>query len=369
MRLLTADYLYPLHINPLKEGVLEISEKGEIVDIFEDRKSVPKEKLEVFEGVLCPGFVNTHCHLELSHLKGVAEKGKGLLNFIRAVEKRNSFDQEDVLEAIEIAEQQMINNGIVGVGDICNTIDTIYQKQKGNLHYYNFIEVFEVQDEKVKQIIAKAMTMRAQFRREGLKSTISPHAPYSVPPKLMKEISRSFDEKDELFSVHIQETIHENNLFKKKKGDFLPWLKGVDASPSIWEGRNKSTDILSELENKKTLLVHGTFSIKEDIRSNYYCTCPKANLYIENVLPDYSVFDAERLCVGTDSLASNDSLSILEELQVIKENTDFDLNTLLKIASKNGAEALEFKKLGTFEKGKVPGVNLISGLSEVEIIA
>ena len=369
MRLLTADYLYPLHIDPLKEGVLQISEKGEVIDVFEDRKSVPKEKLEVFEGVLCPGFVNTHCHLELSHLKGVAEKGKGFMDFIGSIQKRNSFSKENVLEAIEIAEQQMINNGIVGVGDVCNTIDTISQKKKGNLEYYNFIEVFGVQDENANQIIVKAMKLRGKFRRAGLQSTISPHAPYSVPPKLMEAIARSFDEKDELFSIHMQETIEENKLFEKKKGDFFSWLKRIKASPSIWEERKKPTDILRELENKKALLVHGTFAIKKDIRSNYYCTCPKANLYIENVLPDYSIFDVDRLCVGTDSLASNDSLSILGELQIIKKNSNFDLNTLLRIASKNGAEALGFKKLGTFERGKVPGVNLISGLSEVEIIA
>ena len=101
----------------------------------------------------------------------------------------------------------------------------------------------------------------------------------------------------------------------------------------------------------------------------YYCSCPKANLYIENQLPDYSIFDTNKLCVGTDSLASNNNLSILEELQIIQENSDFDINTLLKIASKNGAEALGFKTLGTFEKGKFPGVNLIYNFNQVTVLA
>ena len=80
------------------------------------------------------------------------------------------------------------------------------------------------------------------------------------------------------------------------------------------------------------------------------------------MLPDYSIFDVDKLCVGTDSLASNNSLSILEELLIIKENSNFDLNTLLKIACKNGAEALGFEQLGSFEKGKIPGVNLINNI-------
>ena len=85
-------------------------------------------------------------------------------------------------------------------------------------------------------------------------------------------------------------------------------------------------------------------------------------------MPNYSIFNPEKLCVGTDSLASNNSLSILEELKVIQENTDFDLNTLLKIACKNGAEALGLENLGTFEKGKIPGVNLIKLFKKVKKI-
>ena len=116
-------------------------------------------------------------------------------------------------------------------------------------------------------------------------------------------------------------------------------------------------------------MVHNTFVEKHDIKSSYYCTCPKSNLYIEKRVPNYSLFDSNKLCVGTDSLASNDSLSVLEELKIIRDNSNFDFNTLLKIASKNGAEALGFKDLGTFQKGKKPGVNLISGLNKVEVIA
>ena len=167
----------------------------------------------------------------------------------------------------------------------------------------------------------------------------------------------------------MQETKEENQLFENKKGAFFDWLNGMNATSSIWENRNKSTDILQELGNKKMLLVHNTFAKKEDIADNYYCTCPKANLYIENALPDYSIFDTDKLCVGTDSLASNDALSILEEIIVIQKNSNFDMNTLLKIACKNGAEALGFEQLGTFEKGKIPGINLIQYLDKIRVIA
>ena len=369
MRFLTADYLYPLYKNPIKEGVLQISDIGEVIAIFDNREDIANEKLELFDGVLCPGFINAHCHLELSHLSGQTDKGKGFLNFVEAIQQRNNFSKERIKEAIILAEQQMIKNGIVAVGDICNTSDTIFQKTKGNLNYYNFIEVFGVKNKLTDQIITDAKALRNNFRKAGQKATISPHAPYSVPPKLMREINISFDNKDSLFTIHMQETHHENQLFENKEGVLKTWLENKKASPEIWKNRQRAVDILQELEAEKVMLVHNTFTKKEDLTENYYCTCPNANLYIESTLPDYSIFDTDKLCLGTDSLASNKSLSILEELLVIKENSNFDLNTLLKIASKNGAEALGFSNLGTFEKGKTPGVNLIYGLKKVSVIA
>ena len=368
MRFLTADYLFPLHKAPIKEGVLQISDKGEVIALFENRDEITQHKLEVFDGIICPGFVNTHCHLELSHLLGITEKGKGFLDFVAKVQQRNNFTKEEIQIAIENAEQQMIANGIVGVGDICNTTDTLLQKRKGNLQYYNFIETFQVHNDKIDDAIQSSILLKNQFRKAKMRATISPHAPYSSPPKLMQKIAGLIDEKDEVLAIHMQETLAENELFEKKEGVFLNWLNSINASSKIWEKRNRSIDVIAELGHNKILLVHNTFSKKEDITDNYYCTCPKANWYIENSLPDYSIFNSEKLCVGTDSLASNNSLSILEELLVIQKNSNFDMNTLLKIACKNGAEALGFKKLGTFEKGKIPGINLIIGFKEVEVV-
>ncbi len=368
MRFLTADYLFPLYTTPIKEGVLQISNDGQVIEIFKNRSEVHQDKLEIFEGLLCPGFVNAHCHLELSHLKGNAEKGKGFLEFLNTIRQRDNYSDTAKKLGIERAEQEMINNGIVAVGDICNTSDTIEQKQKENLKYYNFIEIFGLDVNKLDVIFSQAIGLKNEYRGANQKASIVPHSPYSVPPALMKKINNAFDEEDELLTIHMQETQEENQLFEKKEGAFFTWLNVMEANVSIWGNRDKSVDILQELE-KKILLVHNTFAKKEDMTDHYYCTCPKANLYIENALPDYSIFDRDKLCVGTDSLASNDALSILEELQVIQKHSNFDMNTLLRIACKNGAEALGFEQLGTFEKGKIPGINLIQNLDKISIIA
>ena len=236
------------------------------------------------------------------------------------------------------------------------------------MQYYNFIETFSVYNNKLKEVINVADNLRKEFRDNSLQATIVPHSPYSVHPSLLRDILSRFDHEDKIISIHLQESFLENDLFEKKKGELLYWLKSIKSNADIWEKRNRAIDVVKEMNNRRKLLVHNTFSRKEDVlQEAYYCTCPKSNLYIENKLPDYSLFNPNMLCVGTDSLASNDSLSIIEEIYTIQENSNFDLNTLLKISSKNGAEALGFNKLGSFKKGKKPGVILIQNLEAMKI--
>ena len=122
--------------------------------------------------------------------------------------------------------------------------------------------------------------------------------------------------------------------------------------------------------DRNLILVHNTFTSASDIqwaeyysKQLYWCFCPNANLYIENKLPDYKLFlDAKvKIVIGTDSLASNAGLSILDELKTISKHCpQISFEELLTWATKNGAEALQFSDFGTFEKNKIPGVNLLS---------
>ena len=91
MRYLTADFLYPLNQKPIEKGVLQITKSGTIVNIYSDRRLVDKNKLEFFKGILCPGFVNAHCHLELSYLHQVIKQHTGLIGFLKVLKKIEIF--------------------------------------------------------------------------------------------------------------------------------------------------------------------------------------------------------------------------------------------------------------------------------------
>ena len=153
MKRFCADWIYPITSKPIKNGVVVTDDDGKILAI-EPYSAFHPSEVEDFEGVIVPGFINTHCHLELSHMKGLVPTGSTLIPFITdVVTKRGESSPEKIQEAIAVAEKEMIDNGIVAVGDISNTTDTFAQKAKNNLRYHTFLEVFDFLQEQNAQTI------------------------------------------------------------------------------------------------------------------------------------------------------------------------------------------------------------------------
>ncbi|MFN8261545.1 MAG: amidohydrolase family protein [Chitinophagales bacterium] len=379
VRKISAQKIYPVSSSPIENGVVIVDEKGKIVavDVLENHD---KTEIEFFDGVIVPGFINTHCHLELSHLNGVAQTGTGLIDFISQVIKNRNHSQEIIQEAIAREEKNMIDSGIVAVGDISNTTDTFAQKQQGNLHYYTFVEYFDLfQESNTGNILLQYdAVFNALTETSKNKKSKVPHAPYSVSRKLFAQLCRAESVEAQTISIHNQETPPENELFLSKTGDFISFYEriGFDIKdipklekPSIYYA-------LEYLQKEnRNLFVHNTLSSKEDIESAhqkldrekvFWATCPNANLYIENNLPNYRDFleTNAQVCIGTDSLTSNWQLSILEEMKtILKYQSYLDLETVLQWATLNGARALGFANvLGSIETGKTPGLVLIENM-------
>src|SRR5580693_1934215 len=108
--------------------VLICDEYGVIQDILPDSGS--GEGVQVLSGMLSPAFINCHCHLELSHLRGLIPEKTGLVDFVLRVVTQRNLDEAVIYNAIEKAEEEMHKNGIIAVGDICNNGYTFLQKQK-----------------------------------------------------------------------------------------------------------------------------------------------------------------------------------------------------------------------------------------------
>jgi aminodeoxyfutalosine deaminase len=378
MRKLTADRVYPVDTDPISEGVVITDDNGKILALGTRAEHPDATR---YEGVLIPGFVNTHCHLELSHMRGKVNTGTGLIPFITGVVTQRNAPAEVIGEAIAAGEQEMLDGGIVALGDISNTTDTFAVKARGRMRYATFVELFDfLQDGGAEKAFADWSAVYEQLTlAPGSTRAYVPHAPYSVSPTLFARIRAANGEHiNQTICIHNQETPPEMDLFRDKTGGFLAFYGGFGVSLEHFNATGQAS-IRYAMQHmdpaQRTLFVHNTLTSRADLEAaqawssrTYWATCPNANLYIENRLPDYAAFieRGARVTIGTDSLTSNWQLSILAEMQTIARYQSYvPFDTLLRWATFNGAEALGFDDtLGSLTPGKTPGVLQLEGLTE-----
>ena len=374
MRKITADVVFPVSTPPVEKGVVVVDDDGRILSLDARDRHDPAG-LEVHRGAIVPGFVNTHCHLELSHMKDVAPTGTGLLPFLQTVVNYRNVSDEQIRAAIDQADRQMYEAGIVAVGDISNKLDTAPCKDSSPIRYYTFVEMFDfLQNDWAERTFNQYKEVYdGQSTANGNRKSAVPHAPYTVSAELFRRINE-LNEAGQTVSIHNQETVHEDQFFLDKSGGFLAFYEAFQIPVDGFQpsGRTSIHYALQYMDPAcRTLFVHNTMTTTADIEAAqrwsdqvYWATCPNANLYIENRLPNYQFFldTNARMTIGTDSLTSNWGLSVLEEMKTIARYQSYvPFEMLLRWATLNGAEALGFAdELGSIEAGKKPGLNLLS---------
>ena len=376
-RLLTATRIHDGRSFLPEGSVLEVATDGTILGIHVEGHTGSTEHLE---GVLCPGFVNAHCHLELSHMRGVIPEGTGLIPFLQAVTRqRAGFTDEEKATARHEAYVGMLLSGVVAVGDIANTTDTLDLRAIGDMHIHSFVECIGFTESGAVARLAYTEELLGNFEAQLYENkmqrqSIVPHAPYSVSARLFQLISKH--QTGSIISIHNQESEAEDEYYRGKIGPVCDLLEGfgIDDSFFVPSGKSSLQSYLPLLsEDHPLILVHNTYSTAEDLAfaqeravPPFWCLCPGANMYIEGRLPDVPTIasSTQNICMGTDSLASNDQLNLFAELQLLKASFPMlDWEDLLRWASHNGAVALGMEDLvGSFSPGKKPGVVHISSL-------
>lgn len=366
-------------------SVLITDETGKVEAIVPEAEA--GDDVKQLEGILVPGLVNCHCHLELSHLKDVIPPHTGLIDFLCSVVTKRDFPRKVVDAEIIKAEKEMYDNGIVAVGDIGNTADTAEVKNKSKIRWQNFVEVLGFTDEKaeenIKHYTAVTKQLETQLQTSNLKhqTSLVPHAPYSISPKTFQLINKAT--ANQIISIHNQEHPAEDELYKTGGGEYLRFFKifGLDKSPFPVSGKSSIRSVLPYFNNWQTIfLVHNTFMPEEDIvfANEYaaanglklvYCICINANLYIENKVPpiDLLIKHNCHIVLGTDSYSSNWQLSIAKEIESVRKYFPYiPEETILQWATSNGAKALGWEdELGSFENDKKPELALINPSSGV----
>lgn len=348
--------------NLIKNAYVSVDNKG-IIQYVSGENEALTEKPDMFfyNGIICPGFVNAHSHLELSSRSKFDGKQRTMSSFIRNI-RDSRHNQQDV-NAIKLQDRLMFENGISVVGDISNSQDTLIIKKDSKIHYHTFVEIFSLDANNAHAIYENAREIRNRFAEAGLVANLTLHSLYSISKELYRLVR---DSEQSIISLHFLESLEEFELFSGHQNELFLLMKSIysEYSPLV-NSISQLNELINEFQHSKIISVHNVFVENKQLSPDklVYCICPKSNLFLHNQLPSQSFMRkiADEFTVGTDSMASNDKLCILAELKVLSKEYKFlELLQLLKASTINGAKALNCdSRFGSLEIGKQPGIILI----------
>ena len=379
IRRIAASYVYTLEsAEPLRNGFVEYDENdGTIIrtGVCEDPSSE-----EILQGALVPGFVNAHCHVELSHLHGKFYKGSGMAGFIDQINALRDWAGREVKqELVQKWMDKMWNDGVSAMADISNDDSSFDIKASHDMYTRTFLEVFGSEPEMCEGVMADVTALDALAQEKGIDAAPTPHSCYTMSPALLGASAAAGLAKGYI-SYHSQESQEEEDLLLTGTGAMYEnrVRNGMSTPPVTGESSLKYfIDRLSAVVpapyDQHILLVHNVCLQQDDIdaakkvmNNVYWAICPLSNIFIHNALPPVGLMrkNALDISIGTDSLSSNDDLSMIKEIACIHENfPEVPMNEIFTWASLNGARFLSKDDvLGTIAPGKKPGIVLVDGL-------
>jgi cytosine/adenosine deaminase-related metal-dependent hydrolase len=378
-RRVAASFVYTLDSDaPIRNGFVEYdAEDGRILAVGE---CGPDE--EVRQGAVVPGFVNSHCHIELSHLHGKFRKGTGMAGFIDQINALRDWAGADVKARLtQEWMDKMWKDGVSAMSDISNDDSSFKVKSSHKIYTRTFLEVFGSEPEMCEGVMSDVTKLKETADAEGIDAAPTPHSCYTMSPQLLSASAAAGLESGYL-SYHSQESQEEEDLLISGSGAMYENRKRSGMSTPPVTGESSLKYFIDRLAAAKPapydehiLLVHNVCLKQDDIdaakrvmNNVYWAVCPLSNIFIHNALPPIPLLRKNGLAitVGTDSLSSNDDLDMVKELVCIKQNfPEVPMNEILVWACLNGARFLSKEdSLGSIAPGKTPGIVFVSNVDE-----
>lgn len=378
IRRIAASYVYTLDAGTIKNGFVEYDDAdGTIISTGEC-----SEGDDIISGALVPGFVNAHCHVELSHLHGKFRKGTGMAGFIDQInELRDWAGRETKIELTRRWMDKMWNDGVSAMADISNDDSSFEVKKSHPLYTRTFLEVFGSEPEMCEGVMSDVMKLNETASAYGIDAAPTPHSCYTMSPQLLSA-SAAAGLKSGFLSYHSQESQEEEDLLMTGTGAMYENRKRSGMSTPPVTGESSLKYFLDRLAaacpapyDQNILLVHNVCLKQDDIdalkkvmKNPYFAICPLSNIFIHNALPPVELMRKNGLAiaVGTDSLSSNDDLDMVKELACLHEAfPEVPMSEMLEWACLNGARFLgKEDELGSFAPGKRPGIVLVKDIDQ-----
>lgn len=379
MNRIAAEYVFTLTgYEPIRNGFVEYDDNGTVTSVGECQD--PRKENIFVRGAVVPGFVNTHCHLELSYLWKSFRKGTGMAGFIDQINAmRDNKSLEEKLNDIHHWMTLMWNRGVSAMADISNCSDTFAIKKASPMYTRTFLEVFGTEPRDCDSVMAAVRNLKAQAEEYGLDASPTPHSCYTMSPELVTAASAE-GLKSGFLSYHSEETDEEEDMIRFGRGAMWENRKAAGMSVPPVAGKSSLLYFIDRLEkahpapfDEHILLVHevcmdqeGIDAVKKVMNHPFVALCPQSNIFIHNSLPPVPLMrrNGLKITVGTDSLSSNDDLDIVRELYCLQNAfPEVGLNELLTWACLNGAEFLSKEnEYGRIAVGMKPGLVAVENL-------
>jgi cytosine/adenosine deaminase-related metal-dependent hydrolase len=301
-----------------------------------------------------PCLVNAHLHLELSALKNCLPFDKGFKTWVKTLlEKREALGQDELMEKAWAAARELAHSGTLWVGDISTLgIGPEIIEDSG----LNGISFHEFLGSRISSFVTR--------KKGAVTQSLAGHAPHTTAPGLLRALKKQCSSDRLPFSIHVAESTDESSFIGTAKGEWADFLvsRGIDWS-SWGVGSKTPVSYIADmgLLDSLTIAVHLLNVDDADldilVRSDAkICVCPRSNLNLHSRLPDIERMMQKGLepALGTDSLASCDSLDIFDEMAFVAEHyPGIDPVTIFAMGTINGAKALGLEHLaGTLSTGK-----------------
>ncbi len=379
MNRIAAEYVFTLNEDkPIRNGFVEFDNGGTVVSVGECLS--PESEKTFVKGAIAPGFVNAHCHLELSYLWKSFRKGTGMAGFIDQINAmRDNKSMDEKLRDIKRWMGVMWDRGVSAMADISNCSDTFAVKKASPMYTRTFLEVFGTESRDCGSVMSAVRKLQAEAESYGLDAAPAPHSCYTMSPELVTAASAD-GLKSGFLSFHSEETEEEEDMLKYGRGAMWENRKAAGMSVPPVTGKSSLLYFIDRLEkahpapfDEHILLVHevcmdqeGIDAVKREMNHPFVALCPLSNIFIHNALPPVTLMrrNGLKITVGTDSLSSNDDLDIVRELHCLQTGfPEVELNELLVWACRNGAEFLSKEsEYGRIAVGMKPGLVAIDNL-------
>lgn len=329
---------------PVRGGEISVSDDG-LIERVRTAHTTGAEA-EQLPGILLPGLVNAHCHLELSDLHGKVPGGQGLTSWAQALLARRRAPQD---EAMRDALDQAFDLGTAAMIDVTNSGAAMPLLAQGPVGGVAQIEVLGIEPDRCEAALGHAARL---LLAPGLPAKATCHAVVSCAEDLLEQLLAPPVDPGPAVTFHCDEDPADADLLRDGSG---PWADFLDRLGRQWRGRLGSAATPVQLLKGLGLLgphlalVHCVYTGTRDLdriaaSGTAIVLCPRSNLYIGGILPDVPAMVQRGipLAIGTDSLASVDDLDLLQEAVVLASAfPEIDPSTWIFALTTGGARLLE----------------------------